>query len=96
MPKRVNKKSLESLYTIDDLQALLTKADSICVHMEEKQQLLQQVETAAAVVNKIKAKLEQPLTDDDNREDEVSTAARRLPANAFAKNRGQLAKGAQG
>lgn len=39
VPKRVNKKELHRLSTIDDLQQLLVKAMEVGVCMEEVQQL---------------------------------------------------------
>ena len=39
VPKRVNKKELHRLSTIEDLQQLVLKADSVGVRMEEVQQL---------------------------------------------------------
>ena len=57
VPKRVNKKELNRLSSIEDLQQLVLKADSVGVRMDEVQQLKDVVESSTAVLAKIETTL---------------------------------------
>jgi hypothetical protein len=73
VPKRVNKKSLDSLFGLEDLQKLLEKAQTIGVQIDETQQLVAQMQSGSAVIDRIKAKLAEPIADEAHIEEQVSS-----------------------
>ena len=75
VPKRVNKKELHKLSTVDDLRHLLSKADSLGVHMDEAQQLKDVIQSSEAVLAKIQAALAEAVDDGgpDGRDDYINS-----------------------
>jgi hypothetical protein len=76
VPKRVNKKSTESLHELAELEALLVDGEKITIAMDEKVQLATIVEEARVVISEVQA----ALAREQRTEDEVKDCSDSIKA----------------